>query len=50
LKGEVALADPVATHLPRQVEVPRRNDRSISLLDLATHTSGLRAGSRRRTR
>ena len=39
-KGEVALADPVAKYLPA-VKVPERNGRSITLLDLATHTSGL---------
>ena len=40
-KGEVALADPVAKYLPAGVKVPQRNGRSITLLDLATHTSGL---------
>ena len=40
-KGEVALADPVAKYLPDGVKVPERNGRSITLLDLATHTSGL---------
>lgn len=40
-KGEVALADPVAKYLPAGVKVPERNGRSITLLDLATHTSGL---------
>ena len=39
-KGEVALADPVAKYLPA-VKIPERNGRSITLLDLATHTSGL---------
>jgi len=41
LKGEVALTDPVAKYLPVGVKVPERNRRSITLLDLATHTSGL---------
>ncbi len=40
-KGEVALADPVAKYLPADVKVPGRNGRSITLLDLATHISGL---------
>jgi serine-type D-Ala-D-Ala carboxypeptidase/endopeptidase len=40
-KGEVALADPVAKYLPASVKVPERNGRSITLLDLATHTAGL---------
>ena len=39
--GEVALSDPVATCLPAQVTVPQRNGRQITLLDLATHRSGL---------
>jgi CubicO group peptidase (beta-lactamase class C family) len=39
-RGEVALGDPVAKHLP-SLEVPERNGRPITLLDLATHTSGL---------
>jgi CubicO group peptidase (beta-lactamase class C family) len=37
-KGEVALADPVAKYLPA---VKIRNGSSITLLGLATHTSGL---------
>ena len=40
-KGEVALADPVAKHLSPSVRLPKGNGRSITLLDLATHTSGL---------
>jgi serine-type D-Ala-D-Ala carboxypeptidase/endopeptidase len=40
-KGEVALTDPVAKYLPAAVKIPERNGRSITLLDLATHTSGL---------
>jgi D-alanyl-D-alanine-carboxypeptidase/D-alanyl-D-alanine-endopeptidase len=40
-KGEVALADPAAKYLPADVKVPRRDGRSITLVDLATHTSGL---------
>lgn len=39
--GEVALADPVAKYLPAGIRIPTRNGHSITLLDLATHTSGL---------
>lgn len=40
-RGEVALEDPVAKYLPATVKMPSRNGRSITLIDLATHTSGL---------
>ena len=40
-KGEVALADPISKYLPAGVTAPTRNGRSITLLDLATHRSGL---------
>lgn len=40
-KGEVSLKDPVAKYLPKSVMVPTRNGKVITLLDLATHTSGL---------
>lgn len=40
-RGEVALTDPVVKHLPAGVQVPARNGRAITLLDLVTHTSGL---------
>jgi CubicO group peptidase (beta-lactamase class C family) len=40
-RGEVALADPLANFLPAGVHVPQRKGRHITLLDLATHTSGL---------
>jgi D-alanyl-D-alanine-carboxypeptidase/D-alanyl-D-alanine-endopeptidase len=40
-RGEVALADPVAKYLPDGVRMPSRNGRAITLLDLATHSSGL---------
>jgi CubicO group peptidase (beta-lactamase class C family) len=40
-RGEVALTDPVAKYLPAGVKVPERNGKSITLVDLATHTSGL---------
>jgi serine-type D-Ala-D-Ala carboxypeptidase/endopeptidase len=38
---EVALADPVSKYLPGRVKVPSFNGLDITLLDLATHTSGL---------
>ena len=37
----VALGDPIATFLPPEVRVPGRGTRTITLEDLATHTSGL---------
>jgi D-alanyl-D-alanine-carboxypeptidase/D-alanyl-D-alanine-endopeptidase len=40
-RGQVALDDPVAKYLPATVKMPERNGRSITLLDLSTHTSGL---------
>ncbi|MGH9715893.1 MAG: serine hydrolase domain-containing protein [Candidatus Acidiferrales bacterium] len=40
-RGEVALDDPVAKYLPASVKVPERDGKQITLVDLATHTSGL---------
>jgi CubicO group peptidase (beta-lactamase class C family) len=40
-RGEVALTDPVAKYLPSGIKVPERGGRQITLLDLATHYSGL---------
>jgi len=40
-RSEVGLDDPVAKYLPPGVKMPERNGRSITLIDLATHTSGL---------
>jgi len=40
-RGEVALTDPIAKYLPADVKVPQRDGRSITLVDLSTHTSGL---------
>ncbi len=40
-RGEVQLSDPVAKYLPAGVKVPERGGRVITLLDLATQTSGL---------
>ena len=40
-RKEVALDDPASKYLPRNVTMPERNGKSITLLDLSTHTSGL---------
>lgn len=40
-RGEVDLDDPVSRHLPGGVTVPALGGDEITLLDLATHTSGL---------
>ena len=40
-RGEMALEDSVAQYLPPEVHLPSRNGKAITLLDLATHTSGL---------
>jgi CubicO group peptidase (beta-lactamase class C family) len=40
-RGEVKLDDPIAKYLPASVKIPERNGRQITLVDLATHTSGL---------
>lgn len=40
-KGEVKLDDPVAKYLPASVKIPTRNGEQITLLDLATQSSGL---------
>ena len=39
-RGEVTLDTPVQRLMPSEVKVPRRNGREITLVDLATHTSG----------
>jgi D-alanyl-D-alanine-carboxypeptidase/D-alanyl-D-alanine-endopeptidase len=38
---EAALDDPAAKYLPETVKMPERNGKSITLLDLSTHSSGL---------
>jgi CubicO group peptidase (beta-lactamase class C family) len=38
---EVKLDDPVARYLPSGAKVPERGGKQITLIDLATHTSGL---------
>jgi CubicO group peptidase (beta-lactamase class C family) len=40
-RGEVKLDDPVGKYMPAGVRVPSLNGRQITLVDLATHTSGL---------
>jgi len=40
-RGEVKLEDPVAKYLPKSVRMPARNGKQITLLDLATQSSGL---------
>ena len=40
-KGEVSLDDPVQKYLPSTVKIPTRNGKEITLLDLATASSGL---------
>jgi CubicO group peptidase (beta-lactamase class C family) len=40
-RGEMKLDDPVQKYLPASVHLPTRNGKEITLLDLATHTSGL---------
>jgi len=41
LNGEVKLDDPISMYLPEGVTAPEYEGSSITLLDLATHTSGL---------
>jgi serine-type D-Ala-D-Ala carboxypeptidase/endopeptidase len=40
-RDELRLDDPIAKYLPTNVKVPERHGRQITLIDLATHTSGL---------
>ena len=40
-RKEVALDDPAAKYLPENVKMPERSGKSITLLDLSTHSSGL---------
>lgn len=41
-RGEVGLEEPVTKYLPAGIKIPAgKSGRSIALLDLATHTSGL---------
>jgi serine-type D-Ala-D-Ala carboxypeptidase/endopeptidase len=41
VRGELGLEDPANLHLPSSVRLPDRNGQPITLLHLATHTSGL---------
>jgi CubicO group peptidase (beta-lactamase class C family) len=41
VRGEARLDDPVAKYLPSSAHVPSRNGHQITLLDLATQSSGL---------
>ncbi len=41
LKGRMKLDDPISKYLPSSINVPTRNDKVITLKDLATHTSAL---------
>jgi serine-type D-Ala-D-Ala carboxypeptidase/endopeptidase len=40
-RKQVSLEDPLAKYLPADVKVPQRGGKSVTLVDLATHTSGL---------
>ena len=40
-RKEVTLDDPAAKYLPEHVRMPERSGKSITLLDLSTHSSGL---------
>lgn len=40
-RGEVALDDPIANYLPKNMRVPEKNGRKITLLDLSMQVSGL---------
>jgi serine-type D-Ala-D-Ala carboxypeptidase/endopeptidase len=40
-RGEVRLDDPIAKYVPATVKIPQRDGHQITLVDLATHTSGL---------
>src|SRR4051812_6631627 len=40
-RGQMKLDDPVAKYLPKAVQPPVRHGKEITLLQLATHTSGL---------
>jgi len=41
IKGEISLGQPAQTLLPSGVKMPRSASRSITLMDLATHMSGM---------
>ena len=41
IKKQLSLNDPISKYLPATVKTPQRNGAAITLLDLATHRSGL---------
>ena len=41
IKKQVSLNDPISKYLPATVKTPQRNNAAITLLDVATHRSGL---------
>ncbi|MCC1484583.1 serine hydrolase [Winogradskyella immobilis] len=41
LNGSMSLDDPVSKYLPKDKKVPSRNERQITLKDIATHSSAL---------
>ena len=41
LKGRMKLNEPISKYLPSSLNLPTRNDKVITLKDLATHTSAL---------
>ena len=40
-RGEVKLDDPISKYVPTSAKIPQRDGKQITLVDLATHTSGL---------
>ena len=40
-RGEVRLDDPISKYVPATAKIPERGGKKITLVDLATHTSGL---------
>ena len=40
-RGEVKIDDPISKYVPATAKIPQRNGKQITLVDLATHTSGL---------
>jgi serine-type D-Ala-D-Ala carboxypeptidase/endopeptidase len=40
-RGEVRLDEPISVYLPSKVKTPTRGGKKITLIDLATHSSGL---------
>jgi len=39
--GDMKLSDPISMYLPKEVKIPTRGGKEITLSNLATHTSGL---------